>query len=73
MPQVLEYLVLQVKPLAASVRDGCALRGCTDTHTHIHTGRTSRAGEGVDSRDGLGKPKEPKPAPGQNSIASSNE
>ena len=50
MPQVLECLVLQVELLAASVRDGCAPRGCTDTHTS----RTSRAGEGVESRDGLG-------------------
>ena len=50
VPQVLERLVLQVQLLAASVRDGCAPRGCTDTHT----GGTSRAGEGVVSRDGLG-------------------
>ena len=50
VPQVLERLVLQVQLLAASVRDGCAPRGCTDTHT----GGTSRAGEGVESRDGLG-------------------
>jgi hypothetical protein len=38
-------LVLQVQLLAASVRDGYALRGCTDTHT----GGTSLAGEGVES------------------------
>ncbi|OCK72732.1 hypothetical protein K432DRAFT_455751 [Lepidopterella palustris CBS 459.81] len=48
--QVLERLVLQVQLLAASVRDVCAPRGCTDTHT----GGTSRAGEGAESRDGLG-------------------
>jgi len=35
-------VVLQVQLLAASVRDGCAPRGCTDTYT----GRTSQAGEG---------------------------
>ena len=34
MPQVLERLVLQVQLLAASVRDGYAPCGCTDTHTH---------------------------------------
>jgi hypothetical protein len=36
MPQVLERLVLQVQLLAAPVRDGCAPRRGTDTHTHIH-------------------------------------
>jgi len=50
VPQVLERLVLQVELLAASIRDSCAPRGYTDTHT----GRTSRAGEGVESQDGLG-------------------
>ncbi len=50
VPQVLERLVLQVQLLATSVRDDCAPRGCTDAHT----GGTSRAGEGVESRDGLG-------------------
>jgi hypothetical protein len=50
VPQVLERPVLQVQLLVASVRDGCAPRGCTDAHT----GGTSRAGEGVESRDGLG-------------------
>ena len=50
MPQVLERLVLQVKRLAASVRDGCTPCGCTDTRV----GGTSRAGEGVESRNGLG-------------------
>lgn len=50
VPQVLERLVLQFELLAASVPDGCAPRGCTD----IHTGRTLRDGEGVESRDGLG-------------------
>ena len=45
-----------------------------DVRTHTQ-GRTSRAGEGVESRDGLGdeRAEEPKPAPGQNGIASSNE
>lgn len=33
VPQVLKRLVLQVQILAASVRDGCAPRGYTDTHT----------------------------------------
>ena len=49
-PKYCERLVLQVQLLAASVRDGCAPRGCTETHT----GGTSRAGEGVESRDRLG-------------------
>jgi hypothetical protein len=42
---------MQVELLAAPVRDGCAPRRHTDTHTHTHMGRTSRAGEGVESRD----------------------
>ena len=50
VPQVLERLVLQVKLPAASVRDGCAPRGCTG----IYMGRTSRASERVQSLDGLG-------------------
>ena len=50
VPQILECVVLQVELLAASVRDGCTPRGYTDTYT----GKTSRAGEGVESRDGLG-------------------
>jgi hypothetical protein len=68
MPQVLERLVLQVQPLAASVQDSYALCGCTDTHTHTHTGGTSQAGEGVESRDDweMKYTKEPKPDPGQN-------
>jgi hypothetical protein len=41
-----ERLVLQIQLLATSVRDGCAPRGCTDTYT-------SRAGEGVECRDGM--------------------
>ena len=49
VPKVLQRLVLQVDIPAASVRDGCALCGYTDTYT----GRTSRPGEGVESRDGL--------------------
>jgi hypothetical protein len=65
MPQVLERLVLQVQLLAASIRDGYALCGCTDTHTH--TGGTSRAGEGVESRDDweMKDTKEPKSDLGQ--------
>jgi hypothetical protein len=53
---------------STSVRDGYALRADT------YTGRTSRAGEGVESQDELGdkEPKEPKPALGQNGIALSN-
>ncbi len=40
-----------------------------------HTGGTSRAGEewGVEADWEMKEPKEPKPVPGQNSIASSNE
>jgi len=47
VPQVLERLVLQVPLLATCVQDGCAPRGCTDTYM-------SRAGEGVECRDGMG-------------------
>jgi hypothetical protein len=59
VPQVLERLVLQVQLLAASVRDGRALRGYTD----IHTGGTSRAGKGVESRDRLGDKNQRSPGP----------
>ena len=71
MPQVLERLVLQVQLLATSVQDGCAPRGCTN----IHTGRTSQAGEGVESRDGLGdeRTEAAKPATEQIGTASGNE
>jgi len=49
---VLQATVLErlVQLLAASVRDGCAPRGCADTYK----GGTSRASEGVESRDELG-------------------
>jgi hypothetical protein len=65
-----DRLVLRVQLLAASVRDGCAPRGYTDTYT----GRTSRAGEGGESRDDweMKEPKEPKPALAQNGTASGN-
>lgn len=45
MPQVLERLVLHLYETAGTPRE------CTDTHT----GGTSRAGEGVESQDGLGE------------------
>jgi hypothetical protein len=70
VPQVLERLALQVELLAASVRDGCARRGCTGTHTRV--GRRELARDWRVHTD-YGKPKEPKPALGQNGIASSNE
>ena len=49
MPQVLERLVLQVELLAA-LCETAVYRADVRTHT----GRTAQAGEGVESRDGLG-------------------
>lgn len=42
---------MQVELLAAPVRDGCAPRRRKETHTH--TDRTLRAGEGVESWNGI--------------------
>lgn len=43
------YFTTAIELLTASVRDGRARCGCID----INTGRMSRAGEGLESRDGL--------------------
>jgi hypothetical protein len=72
VPQVLKHLVLQVELLAASVRDGCAPRRRTDTHTRV--GRRELAREWrVETNWEMKEPMQPKPAPGQNGIASGNE
>jgi hypothetical protein len=71
VPQVLERLVLQVQLLAALYETAVHR---ADVRTHIRVGRRELAMEWrVETDWEMKEPKQPKPAPGQNGIASGKE